>query len=295
MIRTVRLRIAESDFHFLRQSLLSSLPKEGGAFALAGMAEHSRGTDVLIRRVVAIPDELFKVRTGYRLEIAPRAVNGLAALCEKNGLGAVLCHSHIVESPYSPSDDYGEERLFDALRDFAPRGGPLASLLFYPGGVRGRMWSEQDRTFLPIDSVNVVGRQLTKLGVSDNGIGGSTANPELYDRQIRAFGREGQAAIARAKVAVVGVGATGSASAEQLVRLGVEDIVLIDPDWFEPSNVTRVFGTYARDESSRWWRRPRRRRKVDLVAEHLRRINPAAAIIRSFPAVVVSFPRLSEK
>jgi molybdopterin/thiamine biosynthesis adenylyltransferase len=270
--------MVDSDFIFLQDSLLSSLPREGGAFALAGMAKHGQATDVLIRRAVRVPDDLFKVRTNYRLEIAPEAVNGLAALCEKNRLGAVLCHSHPVDSPYSPSDDHGEQRVFETLRAFIPDGAPLASLLFFPGGVRGRMWCQRERTFISLDCVTVVGRQLTILSDSGDESIAPTIDRSQYDRQIRAFGQEGQAAIARAKVGVVGVGATGSASAEQLVRLGVQDIVLIDPDWFEPSNVTRAYGTFPIAGGNRWWRRPQRRRKVDLIAQHLRRISPNATI-----------------
>jgi hypothetical protein len=99
-------------------------------------------------------------------------------------------------------------------------------------------------------------------------------DPEpIYDRQIRAFGEEGQARIAASKVAVVGTGGTGSPIAEQLVRLGVRDILLIDPDDFEASNLTRVYGTFADavDQSPVGT-------KVELIARHLRRINPEARV-----------------
>jgi len=83
----------------------------------------------------------------------------------------------------------------------------------------------------------------------------------------------------QAKVAIVGIGGTGSATAEQLVRLGTEDLVLIDPDAFQPSNRTRVYGTFASSSARRWW--PFREglpRKAHLVAAHLRKINPRAKI-----------------
>jgi len=288
MTNQVRLRIAERDFERLKAYVLSTMPREAGAFALAGVAKHSGSTDIIVRRAVQVPEELFGVQTDYRLEIAPRAVNGLIALCEQNDLGALLCHSHPEDLPYSPSDDYGEGRVFETIRPFVPDKAPLASLLFYPGGVRGRVWSPQERCFVPLDAITVVGRRITALDVTGTDTIGRTMNSELFDRQVRAFGEQGQTRISKARVAVVGVGGTGSATAEQLVRLGVEDLVLIDPDGFEPSNLTRVYGTFGRSNGRRWWGlRPRRDPKVELVAEHLRRIRPRARVVSLAKSVVV--------
>ena len=92
-----------------------------------------------------------------------------------------------------------------------------------------------------------------------------------------AFGEAGQALINATKVGIVGVGGTGSPTAEQLIRLGVQDLVLIDKDRFEESNLTRVYGTFAGDVP----RKGRGRQdpyKVDVVAAHLKRINPKATI-----------------
>ncbi len=72
---------------------------------------------------------------------------------------------------------------------------------------------------------------------------------DVYDRQIRAFGVDGQRLLRNLRVGVVGAGGTGSAVVEQLVRLGVRDIVVIDPDTIndDGSNVTRVYGSTMTD------------------------------------------------
>jgi molybdopterin-synthase adenylyltransferase len=64
---------------------------------------------------------------------------------------------------------------------------------------------------------------------------------ERYSRQVlfQAIGREGQARLAAAKVAVVGCGATGSALASLLARSGVGTLRIIDRDYVEPSNLQR--------------------------------------------------------
>lgn len=111
------------------------------------------------------------------------------------------------------------------------------------------------------------------------------ASPEQFERQIQAFGEEGQARISQTKVGIVGVGGTGSPTAEQLVRLGVQDIVLIDPDDFKPSNLSRVYGSMWRSSKKRWSSRSRGK-KVKLVAAYLRRIRPDTQI-QAIPKNVV--------
>jgi hypothetical protein len=101
---------------------------------------------------------------------------------------------------------------------------------------------------------------------------------------VRAFGQEGQALLARTKVAIVGVGGTGSPVAEQLVRLGVRDVKLFDPDRFQSTNITRMYGTF----HCPWWRRivSRSPFKVYLLARHLLRINPHISV-RPVPKNIV--------
>jgi molybdopterin/thiamine biosynthesis adenylyltransferase len=64
---------------------------------------------------------------------------------------------------------------------------------------------------------------------------------ERYSRQVLFSGiREaGQARLAAGRVAVVGVGATGAATAGLLARAGVGQLTLIDRDFVEPSNLQR--------------------------------------------------------
>jgi molybdopterin/thiamine biosynthesis adenylyltransferase len=64
---------------------------------------------------------------------------------------------------------------------------------------------------------------------------------DRYSRQILfpGIGAAGQQKLASAHVAVVGVGATGAASASLLARAGVGSLTLIDRDFVEPSNLQR--------------------------------------------------------
>lgn len=93
---------------------------------------------------------------------------------------------------------------------------------------------------VPVGAVRIVGdgwRLLLPAG--DDGLG------VVFDRQIRAFGPAGQRVLSHLRVGIVGAGGTGSAVFEQLVRLGVGEILIIDPDVIndDGSNVTRVYGS----------------------------------------------------
>jgi molybdopterin/thiamine biosynthesis adenylyltransferase len=64
---------------------------------------------------------------------------------------------------------------------------------------------------------------------------------DRYSRQILfpGIGPTGQQLLAQAHVAIVGVGATGAATASLLARAGVGTLTLIDRDFVEPSNLQR--------------------------------------------------------
>lgn len=276
-MKKYRIKITEQDFNRLQNLILSDVPNEAGSFALAGIAEHEHCTDIIVRRLIEIPKGLFVIQQEFRFEVSSQAINGLIALCESNGLGAVLCHSHPYDIPYSTSDDYGEKRVFETLRQFIPLNFPTASLLFWPGGVRGRVWPPHAKP-QPVSEILVVGRQVRRIKPDSLSTKGEV-DEEIFDRQVRAFGKNGQAMIGQAKVGIVGLGGTGSPTAEQLARLGTRDMVLIDPDEFKPSNITRMFGTFSSSVHAPWWSVVKKSyEKVALLQAHLKRINPRLRI-----------------
>ena len=71
--------------------------------------------------------------------------------------------------------------------------------------------------------------------------GDSADDHERYSRQVRfePFGEAGQERLREARVAIVGIGALGGASATALLRAGVRKLRLIDRDLAELSNLPR--------------------------------------------------------
>ena len=75
---------------------------------------------------------------------------------------------------------------------------------------------------------------------------GEAVSP-IYDRQVRAFGKDFQRILGKLHIGVVGSGGTGSAVIEELIRLGMGEISVFDEQSLTESNVTRVYSSRLAD------------------------------------------------
>jgi molybdopterin/thiamine biosynthesis adenylyltransferase len=96
------------------------------------------------------------------------------------------------------------------------------------------------------------------------------AGEDRYSRQIlfEGIGEEGQARLAHSKVVIIGCGALGAVQAETLARAGVGELVLVDRDFVEASNLQRQIMF---DESDALNRLP----KAVASASRIARVNSA--------------------
>jgi hypothetical protein len=105
--------------------------------------------------------------------------------------------------------------------------------------------------------------------------GGKAAPPlssqasRTYDRQIMAFGGEGQRALSRLQVGLCGCGGIGSVVAEGLLRLGIRKLTLVDPDYLGQSNINRWQGARPQDVGQL---------KVKVLSRHLKEMVPEMKI-----------------
>jgi hypothetical protein len=127
-----------------------------------------------------------------------------------------------------------------------------------PGGWSGVVY--QDGSIAGIDRILLAGRRI-QLFTPPTALLGS----ELDDRQVRALGARGNATLRNLTVGIVGLGGLGSPIAETLARMGTGNMLLVDDDALEPTNVRRVFTVTSSDAVAR-------RPKVEAVAEGIRRI-----------------------
>ena len=84
--------------------------------------------------------------------------------------------------------------------------------------------------------------------------------PDFANRHAQVLGEGTFAKMRRLRVAVVGCSGTGSPVVEQLYRLGVGELVLVDPDSVGPENLNRIINSRHRHATSRT-------PKVELLAD----------------------------
>ncbi len=254
-------------------------PDEAGAVLLCGLSMNGTGIKLLGRKLIWVPEDAYDRRTPFALSIRSRGYVG--ALAEAETLGAVPVWVHTHPGTYAvPRRSEHDEAVDDELKEtFRVRSGAdiYACLVVSPAEqgfeFTGHVWDGEQH---PVDlgAVHVVGERLAVY--SPFGAAAGAGLPKAFDRQVRAFGGDVQRVLRELRIGVVGAGGTGSATTEQLARLGVGELMLFDYDELSASNVTRVYGSTPGDVG---------RRKVDVLADHVRRIAPDTDV-EAFPDTI---------
>jgi molybdopterin/thiamine biosynthesis adenylyltransferase len=250
----MELLLGAEDFAAIKTQLTDG-DTEKCAALLANQAIRSDGTLRLLVRQIYWPSLAEYTRKGkLEAELNPEFVAKITKIARREKSAIVFVHSHPgSEAPhFSVIDDEGEKHLSDFLARRHPEHAHVA-LVVSTGGARARRLGTSEE-------VRVISVGSRREIVFDPASGESSIS-ERYDRQVRAFGAAGQRELQRLRVAIVGLGGTGSLVAQQLVHLGVRDFILIDPDVLEATNLNRVSAAFADDVG---------KAKVEIAARYIR-------------------------
>jgi molybdopterin/thiamine biosynthesis adenylyltransferase len=230
----VRIAVAESLWEELCVALNDEVETAG--VILAGQAAEGDRLTLCLNRVIWVPEEAYDLRAPDELRIKSEGWMPALAEAAMGGWQPIFFHTHPSAGPRRSSlDDEVDEEL--ALVFKTRLGRVYASLIVSgPAQNPGFTGTFDGRS---ITQIRVVGDRLRLLQAGDS-VGAGDPALEPFDRQIRAFGRGGQALLRRLRVGVAGGGGTGSAVYEQLLRLGVGSIVVIDDDVITDTNLTRI-------------------------------------------------------
>jgi molybdopterin/thiamine biosynthesis adenylyltransferase len=258
---TVTVAFAEQHWDELTATLDD--PCETAAVLLAGVADDGDRLLLTVNSICWVPDSAYEERDQHQLRIASHGwMHALKAAASRKLL-PIFIHTHPHTDP-TPSDR--DDVVDEALRHvFKTRANSVryASLILGTLDNRptlsGRVY-EDDQPVLAVERVRTVGRQVRVTPAFGAHEQSRSLELDAYDRQIRAFGKAGQRILRDLRVGVVGCGGTGSAVSEQLARLGVGQLVLIDHDVVTETNVTRIYGSTLSDVE---------RPKVDVLHDHL--------------------------
>lgn len=250
------LTFLEEQFDRLRAGLTDQDGHEKAAYLYCGLTVTALEKKLTVNEV-QIVDQV-DIADSSPTHVSVRSVSFIKALskADRENKSLILVHSH----PngflgFSLQDDREEKDFFRTAYIRAPNGlhgSMILSDLADPRLV-GRLWFDSGNPIM-MNRIRVVGK---RFRIFDHNHQTSAIEVPIWsDRQVKAFGKEVQKWLNKLHIGIVGAGGTGSAISEQLIRLGVSKLTVIDDQSLEDTNVTRLYGSRLSDVG---------RLKVDLI------------------------------
>lgn len=251
---------------------------------------------MLAADVTWVPQDAYLRRTGSGLTIRSTGWVPAVRAAIHTGRVPVFMHTHPRgRAEFSEWDDAVDQQMGTAARELGASaygsiviaGTPeapaiIARLCLFRSDTRTHAGADHVLEFEVVDAVRVAGARVRlylpppqpeshELNVPEvvQTVQESPAETtpiseyEVFDRQVRMLGLEGQRTLATLNIAVIGAGGTGSAVAVQLARIGIGRICLVDDDVVTAATPTRGHGMRLADLGQP---------KVDVLGQYLRDI-----------------------
>lgn len=250
----------EEDYdHLVRHLFRSS--REEAAYLLCGVSTAPNETRLIVRTVIPVAEEEIDHSSATHMQIKQHSFLRAIKSAAVGNHSFVFVHSHPPAIPHhSSQDDRTEKPLFATTysrihSDVLVHGSVVISS---PTRPVGRVWLRSGAVE-PMERIRVIGNRF-RFAID---LDGTDSQLNFFSRQVAAFGEELQKLLHHLAIGIVGAGGTGSAVAEELIRLGVGRLIIADKDLLEDSNVTRVYGSRVRDAGTA---------KVEVLRRHAEEI-----------------------
>lgn len=253
--------LQQRHYEELKKHLLRDDNLERAAFVILGVGKSADEIKYLSRKLILLDtDDLISHSETHVTFDNNKFINCLKE-AENKGFSVALFHNHPSSfKEFSKTDNEGEKELFRLAFNRNESRTPYPSILLFPDGdLKGRIWDSSLQNH-EISKIRVYGKKIELHYPNRNQ---NYSSKEEFNRQALAFGDALNQDFFNMKVAVVGCGGTGSATALLLARLGIGEICLIDNDNFEKSNINRLHGSIIDDVGTP---------KVDIIEREINRI-----------------------
>jgi hypothetical protein len=245
-----RLRLTQTQWERLRSHLLPPDGCEAVALALCGRRAGDDRHIFVVREIVLVPYEACSIRTPDRVTWPTEMMEALLGKAYGKGQAILKFHSHRADDRrFSGLDDESDKMLFGSISSLLGDGLAHASVIMLPDGTCIGRAVRDGAEFEPLRSITVVGDDITIW--TDVAV---TPGPASSKRNEQVFGKGTMGRLRSLSAAVVGCSGTGSLIVEQLARLGIGRLVLVDPDVVEEKNLNRILNTGKEDA---YLRRPK--------------------------------------
>jgi hypothetical protein len=253
-VTIMKLRIEEQSWKQLCEKLLTRTDVESAGLLFGEPVQTPTGMIIVVRETVVLADDAYRIRRSDQISLDPIALNRLTHSARDRGWSVFTIHTHpgASEPWFSAADDAGDARLMLSMIRQIPDAPHGSIVLVAERSAVARVFDD-NAISKPI-KMQVVGRTLTAVEPS------RAEEEPWFARQELALGAAGQALLRELRVGVVGLGGIGSLVSMQLAHLGVGEIVLLDGDIVEESNLSRIVGARKEDVGRTY--------KVDVAARY---------------------------
>ncbi len=251
----VILRFTGRQKHSLQTHLFPGDGKEAVALALCGQRRGFGRHCLSVVEVYPIPHDSCQ-RTSDRVTWSTDALKPVLERADSEGLSVIKIHSHPTGfNSFSETDDVSDHQFFSTAASWIEFDAIHGSVVLLPCGAMFGRYSHPSGQSKPLHMISVAGEVLEYWGDVDEHF-----VPDFADRHAQVLGEGTFAKLRRLRVAVIGCSGTGSPVVEQLFRLGVGELVLVDPDTIGVENLNRII-------NSRGHHASRRAPKVNVLAD----------------------------
>ncbi len=240
-----------------RITLLGSHAKRLKDWLLGHPDSHERGAIILFRRISRsiknlersdrfLAVDIIEMNKDWVLEsskthfkINMRKFPKIYFRCEQEGLELGFVHNHPSGiNEFSVRDDVNEQNILHGLSRCNGINSFLISMILVDENWLARIRHGKDpERFQKIRHVSVLSDKIEIYGFETH-----DETQESLKRQEVAFGKPFNEKLQSLRVAVVGLGGTGSPTATMLARTGIGELIIIDGDALDKTNMNRVHG-----------------------------------------------------
>lgn len=240
------LNITADQHKILDKHLFPGDGYEAIAILLCGRATVAEFRGLVVNEVYLIPHEECK-RSSGNIRWPTTKIWNVVEKAIRDNMSIVKIHCHPGgEEYFSWLDDKSDDDFFNSIFGWSNGDGFHASLIMLPNKrIFGRFVEPVDSgiAFHSIDRIRVVGEDLVLWDYNNEQL----KYEDFTYRTRQMFGDLTSNLLCKLRLAIVGCSGTGSPLIEQLVRLGVGEIHLIDHDTIEEKNLNRILNTGKQD------------------------------------------------
>lgn len=262
----------------LRSKLLKDLSREYYAILYGKMHKISENICIITVKDIVYYQNKYDNQTIVSINIDSEfrayCLNEIDKRLDVDTIIDVHTHPFGLGMPYFSNVDTDDERNMKTY--LVSKGNDIhyASIVFSRDMYNARLW-EYDGKKVFYENAFIKTQKVSE-NIPNAFLHGSLSNEEkqmeMFNRSILALGVETiKSMMGNQVITIVGVGGVGSIIAENLIHMGFQKINLVDFDTVEKSNLNRLVGATYEDAN-------KNRKKVDVIAKHLKSINPFASV-----------------